>query len=114
MQRVEVQTHDRSRVPAIHIVLIQSCFRACAVLSVRLVHISLFRADPERRCLVVGEVERGYRDFRRFVMSGVLEFQCFLATCVNTFLFTKCVKQDKLEVGRACRLANCKPFRLYC
>ena len=62
----------------VDVVLIQTCLGASTVVPVCLVHIALLGADPERRCLVVGEIERGDRYLTCLVVSGVYQLEGFL------------------------------------
>lgn len=63
---------------SIDVVLIQACLGARAVVSVGLVEIALFGADPERGGLIVGEVEGRDGHFAGFVVTGVDKLEGFL------------------------------------
>ncbi len=69
-----METHDRSRVPFVDIVLVETGFGACAVVSVRLVDVTFFGPHPEGCGFVVGEVESCDGDFTGFVVASMNEF----------------------------------------
>ena len=62
----------------VHIVLVEARLGAGPIVPVGLVHIAFFRADPERRGLIVREVERRNCYFSRLVMSGMDKLERFL------------------------------------
>lgn len=73
-----MQSHDRTCVSLVHIVLVQPSFGASTVIPVGLVDIAFFRPDPKRRRLVVREIKRRNGDFARLVVAGVHKLKRFL------------------------------------
>jgi hypothetical protein len=75
-----MQTHDRSRMPLVYVVLVQPGFGACAVVAIGLVDVPFFGTHPERRRLVVGKIERCNCNLARFVVARVNQLKGFLAS----------------------------------
>ena len=108
-ERVEMQPHDRPRVAAVNVVLVEPRLGARAVVPVRLVDVALLCANPESRRFVVGEVEGGSGNFPRLIMTGVYQFECFLPTDICCKLLGSIYEdKDKPGAERAYPPANCK------
>ena len=75
---MEIEPHDGARVTFVNIILVKTSFRSSAVVTVCLVNISLFGADPESRGFVVREIESCDRNFASLVVTCMNKFQCFL------------------------------------
>lgn len=73
-----MQPSDRASMRAVDVVRVQPCLRARPVVPVRLVHVALFRPNPEGRGLVGGEVQRGDRDLGGLGVPGVHELERLL------------------------------------
>jgi hypothetical protein len=80
-ERVKVEAGDRPGVAAVQVVLVEAGLRAGAVVPVGLVDVTLFGADPERRRLVVGKVDRSDRNLVRLRMGWVSEVERLLQAC---------------------------------
>ena len=75
---VEVYPGDGSRMTLVYIVVIEPSLGPSAVIPVSLVDVTLLRADPKRRCLVVGEVQASDSYLVSLVVTGVNQLECFL------------------------------------
>ena len=75
---VEVYPGDRSSMTLVYIVVIEPRFGPSAVVSIGLVDVALLCADPERRRLIVREVQAGDRYLVSLVVTCVNQLECFL------------------------------------
>jgi len=74
-----MQPRHRSCMTLVDILLIETCFGSCSIVSIGLVDVSFFCSDPEGGGFVVGEVEGGDGYFVGFgVCGGVEEGESFL------------------------------------
>ncbi len=79
MEGVEIESHNWARVALVNVVLIKTSLRSCAVVTVCLVYISLFSADPESCGFVIRKIEGRDRNFASLVVTRMYEFQGFLS-----------------------------------
>jgi hypothetical protein len=70
---VEVEPHDWARVTFVNIVLVKAGFRSRAVVTICLINVSLFGADPESGGFVVGEIEGCDCHFASLVVTRMYE-----------------------------------------
>ena len=54
--------------------LIQASFRTCSVVTISLVNVSLLRPNEESCSFVIGKVQSRYGDFRRLIVTRMLQF----------------------------------------
>lgn len=66
-----MQAGDGSRVAFVHVVLIEPSLGSRSVITIGLIHISFFRANPERSSFVVGEVQCRDGNFIGLAMVGM-------------------------------------------
>jgi hypothetical protein len=76
---MEVQTHDRSTVTLVDVILVQPGFRPGTIISMGLVNVALFCTDQESCRFVIWEIKCGDGYFPGFVVTRVDEFQGFLS-----------------------------------
>lgn len=74
MEGVEIESHDWAGVAFVNVILVKTSFRSCAVVTVCLVNISLFGADPESRGFVVGKIESCDCNFASLVVTCMYKF----------------------------------------
>jgi hypothetical protein len=79
MEGVEIESHDRAGVAFVNVILVKTSFRSCTVVTVCLVNISLFGADPESCGFIVRKIERCDRNFASLVVACMYKFQGFLS-----------------------------------
>ena len=88
-QRMEVKSHDGTRMAFIYVVLVKTSFCSSTVVSVGLIYVALLSTHPKGRGFVVREIERRDRNFTGFVVSRMNKLKCFL------YILRKC--QEKME-----------------
>lgn len=78
MQWVKVDSCNRSCMPAVRVTVNQPRLGPSSVISICLIHGSLFSTDEERPGLVVWEIHTGHRDLVRLSMPLVTQLEGFL------------------------------------
>ena len=107
-----MESHDRTRVAFINIVLVEASLCTRTIIPISLVDIAFFCANPEGRRFVVGKVESSYGHFACLIMSSVNKLKGFLYIYLKKDDWR--VTRNVLEVVQAYLQANCRRYHLYC